>query len=125
MSAVGMANKPIISGVPSVIDYFDLLAQEGPTLMRAALEKAVSEEEDAIKERMQSSKFSDLAANLDIRIKKNRIVYGSSESKDAAKRLKEMEYGVPGQPPFPALRKSALDANRFSARVSEHLEKMY
>ncbi len=125
MSVSGMANNPIISGVPSVIEYFDLLAQEGPTFMRAALEKTVREEEDAIKERMQSSRFSDLSPSLDIRIKKNKIVYGSSESEDAAKRIKDMEYGVPGEPPTPLLRKSALDGNRFSARVSEHLEKMY
>lgn len=116
----------MLSGDPSVVSYFDLLAHRGTNLVRAALSAAVADEERILKESAENNPaWRQLSEDLNVRIKGRNLVIGTS-SRDSRKAAKKVEYGDTQQAPVALLRRhlSGDAQGRIQRTFSEHMDKV-
>lgn len=112
----------MLTGTPSVVAYFDLLASEGAGIMRKALEHAAENELEELQSAAEKNQeWSHIADEFTVEVRKNHLVY-KLNSKEAAITAKALEFGTPNHAPQPLIRKRLLSADhRFTAAVEEYL----
>jgi len=116
--------SPMLSGDPSVLAYFDLLADEGAHMMHAALESAMDDENKRLRKTATSTEeWRDLASQLSVRVSKDALILGTV-TRDARRQAKVVEYGSGQNAPVPILRKHMSDTQgRVQAKVTEYFDK--
>lgn len=114
----------MLSGDPTVLAYFDLLADQGASMMREALEDAMDAESTRLRRVAAATDgWRDLAPQLSVRIRKDAIVLGTT-TRSARRQAKIVEYGSVQDAPVPVMRKHLSDTQgRVQSKVTEYFDK--
>lgn len=123
MTTLGSQASPMLSGTPSVVAYFDLLATEGSDLMRSALEHAAENELEELQgSAKNNAEWAQIADDFTVEVRKKHLVY-KLRTANSALAAKALEFGTPTNAPRPLIRKTLLSAEqRFTASIDEYLD---
>lgn len=115
----------MLTGVPSVVSYCGLLAENGAKIMQRALEAAARNEVEHIRyEASKAPGWGEISEHLGVTVAKNHIAYTAS-SKQMRREMKKLEYGSLDNAPVPVLRKQAKRIEeRFTKDVEKYIDKV-
>lgn len=116
--------SPMLTGVPSVVDFADLLSSKGADMMINAMRSAASEELDRLqKAALDQDVWVPFADKLTLEVGNETLSYGT-DSRASRKDIKRLEYGGLREAPVPVLRKHVKDSpQRFVTKVNEILDR--
>lgn len=122
---LGTQASPILTGIPSVVAYCGLLAENGTRIMQKALEAAARNEVEHIRyEASKAPGWGEISEQIGVTVNKNHIAY-TAPSKQMRREMKKLEYGSLDNAPVSVLRKQAKRIEeRFSKDVETYIDEV-